>query len=57
MCLIVCHENGISADGWRDCGGEMQSKRKQRRKGWIVIFTGFLYLEQGGGEVVLLNLL
>ncbi len=32
MCLIVCHENGISVDGWRDSGGEMQSKGKQQKR-------------------------
>lgn len=42
VCLIVCHENGISVDGWRDSGGEMQSYGKRLRKGWIVIVTDFL---------------
>lgn len=41
VCLIVCHENGISVDGWRDSRGEMQSQGKQHRKGWIVIITDF----------------
>lgn len=47
VCLIVCHENRISADGWRDSGGEMQSRGKQHRKGWIVVVLGSLYLNQG----------
>lgn len=54
MCLIVCHENRISADGWRDSGGEMKSKGKQHRKGWIVIITDFLSPKWGSSGIVLL---
>lgn len=25
VCVIVCHENGIWGNGWRNSGGEMQS--------------------------------
>ena len=56
VCLIVCHENGISVDGWRDSGGEMQSKGKQQRKGWIVIVRDFLSPRWGSSGMVLLCL-
>lgn len=47
VCLIVCHGNRISADGWRDSGGEIESKTSTHRKKWIVMVTGFPFSHVG----------